>query len=80
MSKTMSTNVGRSYSLSEKELIKHFGSIGDAIKADADKIASIGCEHISKISISVVIASTTDVTTIAYTIDRYADPRMEVQE
>lgn len=70
------TEVCRSQTLTTEQLVEHIKAVGQAIVDDAERI-SIDAKNIRSISIKAEIAPLEQVTTIEYTYNRIADPRVK---
>lgn len=70
------TEISRNRTLTTEQLVEHIKAVGNAIVDDAERI-SIDAKNIMSLSIKAEIAPLEQVTTIEYTYNRKADPRLK---
>ena len=75
MSEKITTNVARPSRLNNGTLADHIKAVGDAISNDAKSIL-IDVAHLRRVQIEAEIAPMEEVTTVTYTLERLADPRI----
>ena len=72
---TIKTEIPRDMFMTPEKLAEHVRCVGQAIIDDAQSVAT-QCTHVRFIDITATVSPGTEITTVRYEIERYADPRI----
>lgn len=75
LSDMISRDVERPCAMNVCDLVEHLKAIGNAISDDADHLA-VDTHRLRMVRIEAEIAPCDEVTTVTYTLERTADPRL----
>ena len=76
MEDKVSRNVERPVSMDMNDLVAHLKAIGSAIIDDADHLA-VDTNSLRMVRVEAEIAPCEEITTVTYTLERAADPRIQ---